>query len=178
MAIDAPLADSYSAMMAARTATSNQAASRTGDRVVTSNRRAFHDYHIIEQVEAGIVLTGTEIKSIREGKATIAEAYARIENGELWLIGSTVSPYSHGNRANHPTDRPRKLLVHRRQLNQLREAIEQKGLTLVPLRLHLKNGRAKLDVGIARGKKLYDKRAAEADRQSRRDMDRALRERD
>lgn len=165
-------------MMAPRTNTSNQTASRTGDRVVTSNRRAFHDYHVLEQVEAGIVLTGTEIKSIREGKATIGEAYARIENGELWLIGSTVSPYSHGNRANHAADRPRKLLVHRRQLNQLREAIEQKGLTLVPLRLHLKNGRAKLDVGIARGKKLYDKRAAEADRQSRRDMDRALRDRD
>ena len=176
--IDAPEADSYSAMMAAKPSTSSQASSRTGDRVVTSNRRAFHDFHILEQVEAGIVLTGTEIKSIREGKAAIAEAYARIENGELWLIGSTVSPYSHGNRANHATDRPRKLLVHRRQLNQLREAIEQKGLTLVPLRLHLKNGRAKLDVGVARGKKLYDKRAAEADRQSRRDMDRALRDRD
>jgi SsrA-binding protein len=165
-------------MMAARTSTSNPAASRMGDRVVTSNRRAFHDFQILEQVETGIVLTGTEIKSIREGKATISEAYARIENGELWLIGSTVSPYSHGNRSNHATDRPRKLLVHRRQLNQLREAIEQRGLTLVPLRLHLKNGRAKLDVGIARGKKLYDKRAAEADRQSRRDMDRALRDRD
>jgi SsrA-binding protein len=165
-------------MMAPRSNGSNQASSRTGDRVVTSNRRAFHDYHVLEQIEAGIVLTGTEIKSIREGKATIGEAYARIENGELWLIGSTVSPYSHGNRANHAADRPRKLLVHRRQLNQLREAIEQKGLTLVPLRLHMKNGRAKLDVGIARGKKLYDKRAAEADRQSRRDMDRALRDRD
>jgi SsrA-binding protein len=164
-------------MMAAKSSTSSQSASRTGDRVVTSNRRAFHDYHILEQIEAGIVLTGTEIKSVREGKATIAEAYARIENGELWLIGSTISPYSHGNRANHATDRPRKLLVHKRQLNQLREAIEQKGLTLVPLRLHLKNGRAKVDIGIARGKKLYDKRAAEAERQSRRDMDRALRER-
>lgn len=164
-------------MMAAKSSTSSQSASRTGDRVVTSNRRAFHDYHILEQIEAGIVLTGTEIKSVREGKATIAEAYARIENGELWLIGSTISHYSHGNRANHATDRPRKLLVHKRQLNQLREAIEQKGLTLVPLRLHLKNGRAKVDIGIARGKKLYDKRAAEAERQSRRDMDRALRER-
>lgn len=176
--IDAHNADSYSAMMAAKTSSSNQPPTRLGDRVVTSNRRAFHDYHVLEQVEAGIVLTGTEIKSIREGKATIGEAYARIENGELWLIGSTVQPYSHGNRANHATDRPRKLLVHRRQLNQLREAIEQKGLTLVPLRLHLKNGRAKLDIGVARGKKLYDKRAAEADRQSRRDMDRALRDRD
>jgi SsrA-binding protein len=165
-------------MMAPRTNGSNQASSRRGDRVITTNRRAFHDYHVLEQIEAGIVLTGTEIKSIREGKATIGEAYARIENGELWLIGSTVSPYSHGNRANHAADRPRKLLVHRRELNQLREAIEQKGLTLIPLRLHLKNGRAKLDIGIARGKKLFDKRAAEAERQSRRDMERALRDRD
>lgn len=123
------------------------------------------------------MLTGTEIKSIREGRATISEAYARIEHDELWLIGSNVTPYSHGNRANHQPDRPRKLLVHRRQLRELREAIEQKGLTLVPLRLHLKDGRAKLDLGVARGKKLYDKRDSEADRQSRRDMDRALRDR-
>lgn len=165
-------------MMAAKnTSASSPAPTRRGDRVVTSNRRAFHDFHILEQIEAGIVLTGTEIKSIREGRATIGEAYARIEHDELWLIGSNVTPYSHGNRANHQPDRPRKLLVHRRQLRELREAIEQKGLTLVPLRLHLKDGRAKLDLGVARGKKLYDKRDSEADRQSRRDMDRALRDR-
>ena len=165
-------------MMAAKnTSASSSAPTRRGDRVVTSNRRAFHDFHILEQIEAGIVLTGTEIKSIREGRATIGEAYARIEHDELWLIGSNVTPYSHGNRANHQPDRPRKLLVHRRQLRELREAIEQKGLTLVPLRLHLKDGRAKLDLGVARGKKLYDKRDSEADRQSRRDMDRALRDR-
>ena len=149
-----------------------------GDRVVTSNRRAFHDFHILESVEAGIVLTGTEIKSIRDGKATISEAYARIENGELWLIGSNVAPYSHGNRANHEPGRPRKLLVHRRELERLRASVEQKGLTLVPLRLHLKQGLAKLDIGVARGKKLYDKRTADADRQARRDMDRALRGRE
>lgn len=165
-------------MMAAKSSpASSSASTRRGDRVVTSNRRAFHDFHILEQIEAGIVLTGTEIKSIREGRATISEAYARIEHDELWLIGSNVTPYSHGNRANHQPDRPRKLLVHRRQLRELREAIEQKGLTLVPLRLHLKDGRAKLDLGVARGKKLYDKRDSEADRQSRRDMDRALRDR-
>jgi SsrA-binding protein len=151
---------------------------RRGDRVVTSNRRAFHDFHILETIEAGLVLTGTEIKSIRDGKASIAEAYARVDNGELWLIGATIAPYAHGNRANHEPDRPRKLLVHRGELERLRAAIEQKGLTVVPLRLHLKHGLAKLDVGVARGKKLYDKRAAEADRQSRRDMDRALRGRE
>lgn len=145
--------------------------------MVTSNRRAFHEYHILESIEAGIVLTGTEIKSVREGKVTIGEAYARIDRGELWLIGSTISPYSHGNRANHDPDRPRKLLVHRRELERLRVAIEQRGLTLVPLRLHLKQGLAKLDVGVARGKKLYDKRDSEAERQSRRDVDRALRDR-
>jgi SsrA-binding protein len=148
-----------------------------GDRVVTSNRRAFHDFHILESIEAGIVLTGTEIKSIREGKATISEAYARLENGELWLIGSHVAPYSHGNRSNHDPDRPRKLLAHRRELDRLRVAVEQKGLTLIPLRLHLKQGLAKIDIGVARGKKLYDKRATEAERQSRRDVDRALRDR-
>jgi SsrA-binding protein len=150
---------------------------RRGDRVITSNRRAFHEYHILETIEAGIVLTGTEIKSIREGKASIAEAYARFDHGELWLIGSNVAPYSHGNRANHDLDRPRKLLVHRKELGRLRTAIEQKGLTLVPLRLHLKQGLAKLDLGVARGKKLYDKRATESERQSQRDMQRALRER-
>lgn len=150
---------------------------RRHNRVVTSNRRAFHEYHILETVEAGIALTGTEIKSIRDGKATIAEAYARIEGGELWLVGSHVPPYSHGNRANHEPDRPRKLLVHRRELNRLRAAIEQKGLTLVPLRLHLKDGLAKIDVGVARGKKLYDKRASDAERQSRRDVERAIRDR-
>jgi SsrA-binding protein len=153
-------------------------AQRRGDRVVTSNRRAFHEYHIIESVEAGLVLTGTEIKSIRDGKATISEAYARVDNGELWLIGSNIAPYTHGNRANHEPDRPRKLLVHRRELDRLRASIEQKGLTLVPLRLHLKQGRAKIDIGVARGKKLYDKRTAEADRQSRRDVERALRGRE
>jgi SsrA-binding protein len=150
---------------------------RRGDRLITSNRRAFHEYSILETIEAGIVLTGTEIKSIRAGKANIAEAYARFDNGELWLIGSNVAPYSHGNRANHDPGRPRKLLVHRRELERLRAAIEQKGLTLVPLRLHLKQGRAKLDVGVGRGKKLYDKRAADAERQSRRDLDRTLRDR-
>jgi SsrA-binding protein len=164
--------------MATRSAPEKSDATRSSDRVVTSNRRAFHDYHIVESLEAGIVLTGTEIKSIRDGKATISEAYARVDNGELWLIGSHIAPYTHGNRANHEPDRPRKLLIHRRELDRLRASVEQKGLTLVPLRLHLKQGRAKVDIGIARGKKLYDKRAADADRQSRRDVERALRGRE
>ncbi|CAA9534713.1 MAG: tmRNA-binding protein SmpB [uncultured Thermomicrobiales bacterium] len=151
---------------------------RKTDRVVATNRRAFHDYFVLETIEAGIALTGTEIKSIRDGKATLSEAYARIEAGELWLIGAHISPYTHGNRANHDPDRPRKLLVHKRQLVELREAIEQKGMTLVPLRLTLKQGRAKVEIGVVRGKKLYDKRDADADRESRRDIERALRGRE
>jgi SsrA-binding protein len=175
---DATTVDSYSAPMATKTAPPTDAREqRRGNRVVTSNRRAFHEFHVLETLEAGIALTGTEIKSIREGKATISEAYARIDHDELWLIGSHIAPYSHGNRSNHDPDRPRKLLVHRREIERLRAAVEQRGLTLIPLRLHLKQGLAKLDLGVARGKKLYDKRATEADRQARRDVERALRER-
>ncbi len=155
----------------------SETAERRGDRVVTSNRRAFHDYFIVETIEAGLALTGTEIKSIRDGKATISEAYARFDNNELWLVGSHIAPYRHGSYANHEPDRPRKLLVHKRELADLRAQIEQKGMTLVPLRLLLKRGRAKLDLGVARGKKLYDKRAADADREASRDIQRALRDR-
>lgn len=163
--------------MNAKAAPAKATDDRRHDRIVTTNRRAFHEYTILDTVEAGIALTGTEIKSIRDGKITISEAYARIENGELWLIGSHISPYSHGNRSNHEPDRPRKLLVHKRQIRELRAAIEQKGMTLVPLRVALKRGRAKVDVGVARGKKLYDKRDAAAERESRRDVERAMRDR-
>jgi len=144
--------------------------------VVTQNRKAFHEYFIEEQLETGIVLTGTEIKSVREGKATITEAYVRIDNGELWLVGSHITPYSHGSYTNHDPDRPRKLLAHRRQIESLQQAIEQKGLTLVPLRIKLVRGRAKVDIGVARGKKLYDKRQATAERDAKRQIDRAMRE--
>jgi SsrA-binding protein len=150
---------------------------RRRDRVVTTNRRAFHEFTILETIEAGVALTGTEIKSIRDGKVTISEAYARIEDGELWLIGSHISPYTHGNRSNHEPDRPRKLLVHKSQIRDLRAQIEQKGMTLIPLRVALKQGRAKIDIGVARGKKLYDKREAAAERESRRDVERAMRDR-
>jgi SsrA-binding protein len=165
----------YSRMMATKQGT--ETAKRGVDRVVTTNRRAFHDYFIDESVEAGVALTGTEIKSIRAGKVTISEAYARIENGELWLIGAHISPYSHGSYTNHDPDRPRKLLVHKAQIRDLQAAIERKGLTLVPLRLQLKRGRAKVDIGVARGKKLYDKRASAAEREATRDIQRAMRDR-
>jgi len=158
-------------------ATDTRKESRRADRVVTSNRRASFDYFIEDTVEAGIVLHGTEIKSLREGKASIGESYARIQNGELWLIGASISPYIFGSYTNHEPDRPRKLLVHKKQIRQLRAEIEQKGKTLVPLRIRLKDGRAKVDIGIARGKKNYDKRQSEAERDSKREIQRALRDR-
>lgn len=163
--------------MAPKTAAETREA-RKSDRVVTTNRKVFHDYFVIETLETGIVLTGTEIKSIRDGKASLAEAYARIEDGELWLVGAHIAPYIHGNRSNHEPDRPRKLLAHKRQIAELREAIEQKGMTLVPLRLVIKQGRAKVELATVRGKKLYDKRNAAADRETKRDIERAMRGRE
>ena len=146
----------------------------TDFKVVASNRKAFHDYHILEQLETGIALTGSEIKSIRAGKISLAESYARIDDGELWLVGSHIAPYTHGAYANHEPLRPRKLLAHASEIEQLRKSVEQKGMTLVPLRVVLKRGRAKVDIGVARAKKLYDKRAAEAERESKRDIQRSL----
>lgn len=149
-----------------------------GEKLVTVNRKAYHDYQIEEELEAGIALTGTEIKSIRAGRVNLRDAYARIENGELWLIGCHISPYQQaGGFFNHEPERPRKLLVHRQELNYLREKVQAKGYTLVPLRLALRKGRAKVDIGLGRGKKLYDKRDAMAERDARRDVERALRNR-
>jgi SsrA-binding protein len=156
----------------------NQQQEGNRDRVVTQNRRAFFDYFVDETVEAGLVLTGSEIKSIREGKVTISEAYVRVDGDELWLIGANITPYVHGAYANHDPNRPRKLLVHKHQIAQLREAAERRGMTLVPLRLRLRRGLAKIDVGVARGKKLYDKRQVQAERDARRQIDRALSARD
>ncbi|HQY30694.1 MAG TPA: SsrA-binding protein SmpB [Thermomicrobiales bacterium] len=150
---------------------------RRADRVVTSNRRANFDYFIEETIEAGIVLHGTEIKSLREGKASIGEAYARIRDGELWLLGASISPYEFGSYTNHEPDRPRKLLVHKKQIRLLRAEIEQKGKTIVPLRIRLKDGKAKVDIGVAKGKKNYDKRQTESDRDAKREIDRAMRSR-
>ena len=154
-----------------------QATIPRGDRTITQNRRAFHDYFIDESIEAGIVLSGSEIKSIRDGKITIGEAYVRIDGNELWLIGANITPYIHGAYANHDPARPRKLLAHRRQIESLREETERKGMTIVPLRVRLKNGRAKVDIGVARGKNLYDKRQSLAERDARRSMEQAAKER-
>lgn len=178
MALTLVAALSYSPYMAVRNPVpaSN---SQNGDRVVTRNRRAYHDYFIDETIEAGMVLTGSEIKSIRDGKITIGESYVRVDNGELWLIGANISPYVHGHSGFVEMDpaRPRKLLVHRRQLEDLREATERKGLTLVPVRVRLRRGRAKVEVGIARGKKLYDKRQAVAERDAKRSIELAIKDR-
>ncbi|HEV2527709.1 MAG TPA: SsrA-binding protein SmpB [Thermomicrobiales bacterium] len=161
--------------MATQRAADRAASARQGgDRVITSNRRANHEYFIEDTIEAGMVLTGSEIKAIRDGKATIGEAYVRIENGELWLVGANIAQFANGGYANHQPDRPRKLLAHKRQIESFRDQIERKGLTIVPLRLVLRDGRAKLVIGVARGKKLYDKRAVAAERQSRRDVEQAL----
>jgi SsrA-binding protein len=150
---------------------------RKADRNVVKNRRAFHDYFVLESMEVGVVLSGTEIKSVREGKVQMAEAYCRVENGELWIIGMHISPYTHGSYTNHDPLRPRKLLAHRDQIMHYAEEVERKGLTLIPLNLYLKQGRAKLEVGVCRGKKLWDKRDASADREAQRDIARAMRDR-
>lgn len=146
-----------------------------GDRVVATHRRATHDYFIEDSLETGMALTGSEIKSIRNGNVTIGEAYVRVDGGELWLIGANIAPFEHGGYANHDATRPRKLLARRRQIENLRSETERNGMTLVPLRLALRHGLAKLDIGVAKGKKLYDKRAATAEREADRDIQRALR---
>ena len=146
-----------------------------GDRTIATNRRARHEYHILETVEAGLVLRGTEVKSLRSGGVNFKDSYATIRNGEGWLLGCHINPYSHGTDANHDPERDRKLLLHRRELGRLAGKAAEKGLTLVPLRLYFKGGRVKVELGLARGKKLHDKRATIRERDERREMDQAAR---
>jgi len=147
------------------------------DETIALNRRARHDYAIEDTLEAGIVLTGTEIKSVRARKVNIAEAYARVEKGEMWLIGAHIAEYAQGNRFNHAPTRTRKLLLHRDQIAELTGLQAAKGLTIVPLRLYIRDGRAKLELGIARGKKTHDKRRTIAERDMRRQLERDTKER-
>ena len=147
------------------------------DKTVAVNRRARHEYAVEETLEAGIALTGTEIKSIRAGRVNLAEAYARIEKGEAWLIGAHIAPYEQGNRNNHEPTRTRKLLLHRDQIAELLGRTQAKGFTLVPLKLYIRNGMAKLEIGVARGKKAYDKRRTIAERDARRELERSTKER-
>jgi SsrA-binding protein len=149
--------------------------SKPHDSTVAFNRKALHDYLVLDRIEAGIVLTGTEIKAIREGRANIREAYARPENDEMFLYNAHIAQYSQGNRYNHDPARTRKLLLHKKQIRELRHQLEAKGLTVVPLRLYLKNGKAKLELAVARGKRQYDRRAAIKERDVDRQLARALR---
>ena len=146
-----------------------------GEKTVTVNRKAQHDYHIVRTLEAGLSLRGTEIKSIREGRVSIREAYVRPDDGEVWLVGAHIAHYAPAGSANHDPTRRRRLLLHKRQIAELRRAVESEGVTIVPLRLYLKGGRAKLEIAVGRGKKRYDKRAAMAKRDADRQMQRALR---
>src|SRR5438094_7536562 len=144
--------------------------------VVAQNRRARFNYHLEETFEAGLALTGTEVKSLRQGKATIAESYADARRGEIWLVNANIPEYLQGGRFNHPPKRMRKLLLHRRQINKLAGAVEREGMTLVPLKLYFnEKGRAKVELALARGKKLHDKREAEKKRSWERERGRLLR---
>jgi SsrA-binding protein len=147
------------------------------DTTVAVNRRASYDYFIEDRYEAGMALTGTEVKSLRAGHANLREAYARIDGGEAWLWNAHISPYEQGNRYNHEPTRRRKLLLHRKEIRQLSGVVKRAGYTLVPLRIYFKDNRAKVEVGVARGKKAYDKRDVMAERDARRDIERALAER-
>lgn len=148
-----------------------------GIKIVSENRKAFHDYFIDDRVEAGIILTGTEIKSIRNGKVNLKDSYARIKEGEIWVYQMHISTYEQGNRYNHDPLRPRKLLLHRSEINKLVGKIQLQGLTLLPIKIYLKNGMAKVELAVGQGKKNYDKRQVLAEREGKRDIERALRER-
>ena len=142
-----------------------------GEKLVASNRKAYHDYFIMEKFEAGVALLGTEVKSIREGRVNLKDSYAAIKDGEPFLLNCHISPYTHGNRQNHDPTRTRKLLLHRKEIRKLIGKTQEKGLTLVPLRVYLTRGRVKIELGVARGKKDYDKRETER----RKEVDRETR---
>ena len=147
-----------------------------GRKIIVENRRARHEYHILDRVEAGIALTGTEVKSLREGGGNLREAYAVLRGGEMFLVGANIAPYRQGNLANHEPMRDRKLLLHRREIEQLGAKVAQRGMTLIPLALYLANGRVKLEVGLAKGKEGVDKRHSMAERDAKRQMERVVKE--
>jgi len=146
----------------------------SADRDISVNRRARFEYHIDETVEAGIVLAGSEVKSLREGKANLNDSYARIDKGEAWLMNLHISPYGPASQFGHEPTRTRKLLLHAGEIERLTGKVKERGYTLVPLRLYFKNGRAKVEIALARGKKLHDKRDSLHEREARRDIDRAV----
>jgi len=145
-----------------------------GEKLIADNRRARHDYNLLDRYEAGLVLAGTEVKALREGKATLQQAYAEVRDGEAWLVGLHVPEYVQANRANHDPDRPRKLLLHRREIDRLYGQVREKGFTVVPTKLYFKDGRVKVELALARGKELHDKRRDIAARDARRQIEREL----
>jgi len=146
------------------------------DRAIATNRRARHEYAILETFEAGLALRGTEVKSLRAGLVNFKDSYATVRNGEVWLLGCHINPYSHGTDANHDPERDRKLLLHSKEISRLSGKVAERGLTLIPLKLYFKSGRAKLELGLGRGKKLHDKRSTLREREVKREMDRAARD--
>jgi SsrA-binding protein len=148
-----------------------------GEKLIADNRRARHEYELLERIEAGLVLQGTEVKALREGRATIQRAFADVRGDELWLVGANIAAYDKGGFANHDPERDRKLLLHRREIDRLRSRVQEKGLTLVPTRLYFKDGRAKVELALARGKELRDKRRDLASREADRQIERALKSR-
>jgi SsrA-binding protein len=148
-----------------------------GIKTICRNKRAFHEYIVLESLECGIALKGTEVKSLREGHSSLEDAYAKIEDDEVWLLGSDIPEYAMGNRMNHKPKRPRKLLLHRREIAKFAGKAMQKGFTLVPLRMYFKEGRAKVELAIAQGKQLHDKREAKKTAEANREIKRAMKER-
>jgi SsrA-binding protein len=148
-----------------------------GEKLIAENRRARHDFHLLERVEAGLALTGTEVKSLRQGGAHLQRSYADLRDGELWLVGSHIAPYEQGTTASHDPDRDRKLLLHRGEISSLHGKVKERGFTLVPTRLYFKNGRAKVELALARGKEGHDRRRDIAKREADRQIERALKSR-
>lgn len=147
-------------------------------KVVATNRKASHEFFLLERIEAGISLQGSEIKSIRAGQISLAEAYVRVDGDEAWLEDAHIAPYEHAGIFNHEPRRPRRLLLHKKEIRRLWTQVRQKGVTIVPTRVYLKNGRAKVEIAVAKGKKLYDKRETIAKRDAQRELDRSLHRRD
>ena len=145
-----------------------------GLKVICRNKRAFHEYEIHERLECGLVLTGTEVKSLRDGHSSLEDAYARLDGGEVWMIGSDIPEYAMGNKMNHKPKRPRKLLLHRREIDKFAGKATQQGFTLVPLRLYFKNGLAKVELAVAKGKQMHDKREAKKTQEAQREIHRAM----
>jgi len=152
-------------------------ATSSEEKIFNSNRQASHNYHLLERFEAGVVLTGTETKSIRAGQVNLKDSFAQIRNGEAWLLNCHISPYEYGNRQNHDPLRTRKLLLHRQEIRRLLGKVEEKGLTLIPTKMYLKKGHIKCEIALAKGKKLYDKRETERRKEDNREAQKAMKQR-